>query len=142
MTTPEAAAARDLARRLLERETAGTTEAASLGAAMQRAWMRVSDTLRRSVGDDGYNALLARALARTESAQPVLKDLRRNESVGIHLDVVTAVESHGSGTVREAVEVLLAALIDILSDLIGADMVRNLFDHDETPHAPRGRSAQ
>jgi hypothetical protein len=142
MMTPEAAAARDLARRLLERETAGATEGASFGAAMQRAWMRVSDTLRRSVGDDGYNALLARALARTEGAQPVLKDLRSNESVGIRLDVVTAVESHGSGTVREAVELLLAAVIDILSDLIGADMVRNLFDHDETPQAPRGRSAQ
>lgn len=142
MMTPEAAAARDLARRLLERETAGAAEASRFGAAMQRAWIRVSDTLRRSVGEDGYNALLSRALARTERSQPVLKDIRGHESVGIHLDVVTAVERHGMGTVREAVESLLTALIDILSELIGADMVRNLFDHDENPQAPGGRSAQ
>lgn len=139
MTTPESPAARELARQLLERETAGTTEVAGHGAAMQRACARVTETLRRAVGQDGYSALLVRALARTQSEQPVLKEIRRNDEAGIHLDVVAAVEDHGAATVRAALESLLAALVDILSDLIGADMVRSLLDHDDSPRAPGER---
>jgi hypothetical protein len=139
MTSPESPAARELARHLLERETAGATEAAKLGAAMQRAYARVSETLRRSVGEDGYSALLSRALARTESEQALLKEIRRNDAAGIHLDVAAAVEGHGPATVAAALESLLTALVEILSDLIGADMVRNLLDHDDSPQALGGR---
>jgi predicted ArsR family transcriptional regulator len=46
------------------------------------------------------------------------------------LDVVTAVQLHGAANVGAAVESLLAALLDILSDLIGADMARALVEHD------------
>jgi hypothetical protein len=142
MTTPGSPAAREMARQLLEHETAGATEGGRLGAAMQRAWTRVAEILRRSVGEDGYSALLARALARAESQQPVLKDLRRPDALGIHLDVAAAIEDHGAARVGEAVESLLAALVDILSDLIGADMVRNLLDHDDYFQTPGGRRRQ
>jgi hypothetical protein len=130
MTNPESPTARELARQLLERETASATEVADFGAAMQRACAGVSETLRRSVGDDGYSALLARALVRAEVAQPVLTSIRRNGAGGIHLDVVAAVEDHGPVVVGAALESLLAALVDILSDLIGADMVCSLLEHD------------
>jgi len=139
MTSPESPAARELARQLLERETAGTTDMARPGAAMQRAYTRVSETLRRSVGEDGYSALLSRALARTESEQALLKEICRNDAAGIHLDVAAAVENHGAANVAAALESLLAALVEILSDLIGADMVRNLLDHDHSPQALGGR---
>lgn len=142
MTTPESQAARELARHLLERETAGTTETGRRGAAMQRACTRVSETLRRSVGEDGYSALLARALARTESEQPVLKGIRRGDAVGIHLDVATAVDGHGAASVWTALESLLAALVDILGDLIGVDMVRSLLDHDDSRRAAGARRRQ
>jgi len=132
MTTPESAAARRLARQLLEREATATNEPADLAAAMQRAYTRISDNLRRSVGEDGYTALLTRALARTQSGDPVLRDIRRNQATGIHVDV--AVDAHGPAAVRVALESLVAALVDILSDLIGEDMARSLLDHD----APRG----
>jgi hypothetical protein len=130
MTNRKSPTARELARQLLERETASATEVADFGAAMQRACAGVSETLRRSVGDDGYGALLARALARAEVAQPVLTSIRRNGAGAIHLDVVAAVEDHGPVVVGAALESLLAALVDILSDLIGADMVRSLLEHD------------
>jgi hypothetical protein len=136
MSTPESPKgrhlARQLARELLERETAGATEAARFGPAMQRACTRVSKNLRRFVGEDGYSALFAHAVARTDYDQRVLTDIRRSDAAGVHLDVVTAVQRHGAANVGAAVELLLAALLDILSDLIGADMARALVDHDDS----------
>ncbi len=143
MTTPEPAApaARELARYLLEREAADTTDVASRAAAMQRAWARVSETLRRSVGEDGYHALLARALAQAEAQHPLLKNIRRADASGIRLDVITAVEGHGAVSAGAAVEALLVAIVEILSDLVGADMVRNLLNQDDHPQ-PGGRRTQ
>lgn len=141
MTNPGSPAVRELACQLLEREMAQTTEEAGLGAAMQRACAGVSERLRRSVGEDGYAALLARALARTEADRPVLKNIRRDDSAGIHLDVVTATDDYGVPVVREGLESLLTALFEILSDLIGVDMTRSLLDHDDasTPLGERKR---
>ena len=141
MTTPESAAARELARQLLERETAGATEIATLGAAMQQAWTQVSENLRLTVGDEGYRALLSRALARAEPAQPLLKHIHRSDAAGIHLEVVPAVEGHGVATVRAALLSLFAALVDILSDLVGADMVRHLFISEYSSHGTETRPA-
>lgn len=135
MTNPGSPAVRELACQLLEREMAQTTEVAGLGAAMQRACAGVSERLRRSVGEDGYAALLARALARTEAERPVLKNIRRDDAAGIHLDVVTAVEDYGLTVVRVGLESLLAAIFEILGDLIGVDMMRNLLEYDDSPIA-------
>jgi len=65
-----------MARQMLAREIGGADEPAAITAAMQRALMRVSANLRRSVGDDGYNALVARAIARTQPAHPAVIELR------------------------------------------------------------------
>jgi hypothetical protein len=89
------AAARESAQQLLARETLGPAD--TPGAAMERAYARIADHLKRSVGDDGYAALNARALVRASSGEPVS---------------------------------LLAAVIDILSDLVGEDMARSLLDPD------------
>src|SRR5437868_11481789 len=115
MTGPRSPVALELARHLLERETSDTADAARAGVAMQQAYTRISENLRRSVGEDGYRALLARALARTASDQPVLKHIPLGDASGIHLDVVTAVEGHGSAAVGTALESLVAALVEILS---------------------------
>jgi len=142
MISPESPAARELARQLLDRETSAATGLPTPGVAMQQACTRMSENLRRSVGDHGYHALLVRALERTEPQQPLLKDIRRSDAAGIHLDVVPAVNGHGVATVRAALESLLAALVDILSDLIGADMVRNLLIYDDSWQRPVGRTPQ
>jgi hypothetical protein len=133
MTTPGSPAARELIRQLFERETAGATEEAGLGAAIQRAYAHVSGNLRRSIGEDGYRALLDRALARTQPEQAVLMVLRRTDAGSVHLDIAAGVDGHGVGVIGAALETLLAALVDILSDLVGTDMVRSLLAHDAPP---------
>jgi len=123
---PPSPASREIARQLLDREQANGEGA---GPALQRLCTRVTDNLRGSVGDDGYNALLARALTRVERDHPALKDVRRVTDSNIQLDgVVASIDRHGLPAVTVALESLVAALVDLLSSLIGADMVLNLID--------------
>lgn len=127
-----------MARRLLAREaapgSAGEPEIA--GTALQGTCVRVSGNLRDSLGEDGCNALLARALARTEADHPALKNIRRHNQGSVHLDgVVASVEAHGVAAVTAAIEALLAALVDLLGRLIGEDMAIRLIDQD----APRSQ---
>jgi hypothetical protein len=119
------------ARRLLARETPAAGDPAMVAEAMQRALARVRANLCDSVGDDGCNALLARALARTESDYPALRGIRTPNNSAIHLDgVSTIVDAHDVVPVTAAVEALLASLVDVLGRLIGEDMAMKLLDHD------------
>ena len=144
MTALPPSTSRDMARQLLAREIRGADQPDVVAAAIQRLCTRVSDNLRHSVGDDGYNALVARVLRRTEPEHPVLTDIRRVADSGIYLDRVSSgVESHGVAAVQAAVETLMTTLIDVLAGLIGADMVLNLLDHDDpSSHVSRSRQAQ
>jgi len=126
-----------LARELLGRGPVANGDLPQTGADMQRAFSRVSDNVRRSLGEDGYRALIGRAIARVESDPPVWTAIRY-AGLGIDLDVVVAVERHGPNAVGAALESLVAALFDILSDLIGAEMARNLLDHDDIRRARAG----
>lgn len=133
-----------IARRLLAREAAPGSEAEpeKAGAALQRTCARVSETLRDSMGEDGRNALLVRALARTEAHHPALKNICRLNEGGIQLDgVVASVEAHGVAAVTAAIEALLAALVDVLARLIGEDMAIRLIDNDG-PRSRTGDGAQ
>jgi hypothetical protein len=93
------------------------------------------------MGEDGHNALLARALARTEGQHPALKDIRRLNDGTVHLEGVAAsVELHGVPQVTAAVEALLAVLLDVLGRLIGEDMAIRIIDHD-APQSRKGGGA-
>lgn len=138
----------DVARRILARDalTAGhetgnaTPETAIL--ALQRSCTRVTDALRDSMGDAGCAALLTRALARTEGAHPVLKDLRSRADEGIRVDRIPAsAVAHGIDKVTAAIEALFTTVIDILIRLIGDDMTIRLLDHDG-PQPPRRGGAR
>lgn len=130
-----------MAREFLARHVADTDQSSDTAAALQRVCTRASENLRRAVGEDGHNALLARALRRTEGEHPALADVRRLDDTGIYLDgVVASAAARGVPVVAAALESLLTALIDILSSLIGADMVLNLLDSDGPPsQTPSGR---
>jgi hypothetical protein len=133
-----------IARRLLAKEAAPGKEgdAAMVGANLQRACLRVTESLRDAMGEDGYTALLARALARTEDDHPALKNIRRLSSRGIRLDnVVAGIETHGVGPVTAAIEAMLAALIEVLGRLIGEDMALRIIDQ-ETSGPRTGDMAQ
>jgi len=132
-----------IARRLLAREGPGSKDKPEMvGAALQRSCLRVSESLRDSMGEDGRNALLVRALARTEADHPALKNVVRINEGSIHLDgVVASVEAHGVAAVTAAIEALLAALTDLLARLIGEDMAVRLIDPDAPP-SRKGDGAQ
>jgi hypothetical protein len=135
-----------IARRLLAREAPPGHKAdpKAIGAALERTCVRVSANLCDAMGEDGCAALLARALARAEADHPALKNIRRLNNGGIHLDgVVASIETHGAAHVTAAIEALLAALIDVLGRLIGEDMAIRLVDVDhDTPRSQRGDRAQ
>ncbi len=134
MTPPEPSAARDMARLLLGGLVDGNGQPKDAAAEVQRVWARTAERLRRAVGDDGYNALLSRALQRTGAEHPAVLDLRPIAGDAAHLDAVeTGLEKHGTPAVTAAVEALLTEVIDILSGLIGTDMVLNLLESDGTP---------
>lgn len=135
-----------IARRLLAREAppGRKAEPEAVSAALERTCMRVSANLRDAMGDDGLTALLARALARTERDHPALQSIRRSDNGGIQLDGLAAsIETHGERPVTAAIEALLAALIDVLSRLIGEDMAIRLVDVDhDTLRSQKGDRAQ
>lgn len=130
-----------MARVLLAYTGAPSGKSADAGERMQRLCTRVSYNLRWSLGDDGYDALLTRALKRAEAEHRSLKDIYRVTDSGIQLDgVVACIGRHGEPEVAAALESLLTALIELLSSLIGADMVLNLLDMNGPP-TPRGGQA-
>lgn len=134
----------ETARRLLAREAVkgGNGKPAVVGAALQRTVARMSETLRDSMGEDGRNALLVRALARTEADHPALKKIVALNEDGIQLQGVAAsVEAHGVAAVIEAIEALLAAVVDVLGRLIGEDMAIQIMDHD-APQSRKGGGAK
>jgi hypothetical protein len=144
MPTDPSPTTRALIRQLLAREIAAAKQPDGVGTAIQGLCSRVSENLRRSLGDDGRDALMERAFGRTQTEHPVLNEINRSGKTGVDLDdVVAGVNSHGVPAVTAAVESLLAALADILGGLIGADMVMNILDHDgQLSKAPNGRQAR
>jgi hypothetical protein len=110
-----------------------------VAAALQRTLVRVRANLCDSVGDEGCSALFSRALARTESEHPALKEIRNLNNGTVHLDgVVASVEAHGVAPVATAIEALFATLVDVLGRLIGEDMAMKLLDHDLPVPSPDG----
>jgi hypothetical protein len=124
--------ARALARALLARDAPDGLPPEARGPAMQRAATRVLDDLSRAVGTDGLEALLVRALLRVEAGHPAVARMRHAPGADLRLDVGAAVAAHGPDAASVALEAVLAALVDILSALIGADMTRNLLHDDAT----------
>lgn len=134
MQTEPSPTAQALVRDLLAREGADTEDPVAIGAALQRLSSRVSKNLRHALGDDGQTALLERALARTKPDHPILTDARLFGESGVTPDGIAAsINAHGAPLVTAAITSVLATLVDILSGLVGADMVLNLIDHDFQP---------
>jgi hypothetical protein len=139
MTVLRSPAAREMARQVLAPGSVEAADPAGVAEGLQRVCAQVTGNLRRTVGDDGYQSLLARALALSEAEHPVLSDMFGRGQTNPRLDDLTAaVTENGPASVTAALEVLLAVLIDILSGLVGADMVRSLLDPERPPpRAPR-----
>ncbi len=133
-----------IARRVLDREVAQIAGAppADVAAALERVCTRLSRNLRDAMGPAGYDALLARAVARAEPAHPALTAACPRNAAEIHVDDLHAsIETHGVPAATAAIEALLTAFIDILSRLIGEDMAIRLIDED-VPRSGRDGGAR
>ena len=127
-----------IARRLLARDITpgGDDRSAAAAAVLQGNVDRVSDRLRDALGDDGRAALLARALSRTEKGHPALLRIRRLEHEVMQLDgVAKSVATDGMAVTTAAIEVLVAAVIEVLSRLIGEDMALRIIGDDTESEA-------
>lgn len=97
---------------------------------LRKTCARVSTALRNALGTDGCNALLVRAVTRTEAQHPLIAGLRRSEGNVSFDELVRSVDEHGVVPVSAAIEALLASLIDILTRLIGEEMTIRLTTID------------
>ena len=133
----------DVVRRILARDApvARDKDLEAAGQALQRSCTRMTGGLWRSMGPAGSSALLARAFARTEGPHPILKELHRGNGDATRVDgIAESVKAHGIGEVTAAIEALLAAVIDILTRLIGEDMATRLISGED--RRPNGRGAR
>lgn len=131
----QSAASREIARRLADHHVIFARDGpANIGQTLQHTCTRLSHTLRDAMGVAGCDALLSRALSRTESRHPALKDVRRTDGDGIHLDgVLASIDAHGAPAVTVAIEAFLAALAEILGRLIGEEMATQLIGYEASP---------
>jgi hypothetical protein len=112
-------------------------EAAAL--ALLRSYTTMAEALRNSMGEAGRTALLSRALACTEKAHPALKDLRILSHDAVRIDdIVASVDVHGRDKVAAAIDALIGAVRDMLTQLIGADMAVQLIGEGGSHQPPRG----
>jgi CheY-like chemotaxis protein len=119
MTQPSASAT-SAARRLWQRDGARPGTAAELTADAERVAGGIQRRLVRWIGGEGYHLLLQRALVHAREVQPALDGLTCDQG---HVRGITeAVEAHGEAKVADGVGVLLAALIDRLGQMVGAEM--------------------
>ncbi|HWZ59257.1 MAG TPA: hypothetical protein VNW46_09795 [Gemmatimonadaceae bacterium] len=144
MPLPAGASARELASRLLTRETS-EPKGPDTTVAADRVCRRVSDELARWIGSDGCRALFARALATAQAAgdHPALEMVRISARSVYCLDGLTeSAARHGAAAATEGAEAVLAALIELLGHLIGDDMAYNLLEqsaHARPPTPARAR---
>jgi hypothetical protein len=115
-------------------ERAFAAEEARVGASpepvpvAERVLRRLRDQLVLWFALDGYQALLARAVHRTQASYPVVAGVRAQPQDGRHLDDIRdRAQEHDPAALREALLALLAALFAILTRLVGEDLVTRLI---------------
>jgi hypothetical protein len=122
-------AAREIARRLISSRRSerkgGDTVARATAAACDTLYRELS----RWVGSDGCHALFTRALAETRTDYPALAQIQLRARSEPYIDgVAETIMAHGDPATAEALESMLARLIELLGRLIGDDMAMKLIE--------------
>ena len=115
--------ARQIARRLIDtcrsERAGGETDARPAAAACDHLYRELS----RWVGSDGCHALFTRALAQARTEYPALERIQLHARSEPYIDgVAETIMAQGDGATAEALESMLAHLIELLGRLIGDDM--------------------
>jgi hypothetical protein len=116
--------ARDLARRLIDREPVRQDATDPAAAAAHAACEKVFRNLSRWVGPLGSTTLFTRALLSAQRQHTDLKDVRINaDTTPRPHEVGDVVQTRGSNVSAAALQAVLVELIEVLSRLIGVDVV-------------------
>lgn len=129
----DAPSAHELARRLIARAAKMSGTSVGGAPAAFAACQVTYRALARSMGTPSASALLSRALAMADDAQPLLREIPfdREDDLGI-LAVHAAAEKYGSSATGVAVEKLLELLLALLERFVGIDVVVRLVAQTAT----------
>jgi hypothetical protein len=94
--------------------------------------------LSRWVGRDGCHALFIRALAEARPEHAALGQIQLRPRSEPYIDgVAETIMAHGDLATAEALESMLARLVELLGRLIGDDMAKTLIDRTLGPSESR-----
>lgn len=115
-----------LARAIVAIETRGAADAPRLAAAIEGAITRLRELVSPLVGAVGIDVLLVRAmhLCRGQAWLDTIVSSTRQPPAPAAL--VAVIEREGAGPVKDATEMLLTQVIDLLCQFIGEDMTVRL----------------
>jgi hypothetical protein len=122
------APARQIARRLIHSRRAESGDGNSARSAAASCDDLYGE-LSRWVGPDGCHALFTRALAQARTEHPALEQIHLQPRSVPYVDgVAEAIMAHGDFTTADALESMLARLVELLGRLIGDDMAMKLIE--------------
>ncbi len=120
---------RQIAHRLINsrrsERAGGDTAARGAAAACDHLYRELS----RWVGPDGCHALFTRALAQARTEYPALGQIQLRARSEPYIEgVAETIMAHGDAATADALELMLADLVELLGRLIGDDMAMKLIE--------------
>jgi hypothetical protein len=141
-------AAQEIVRRLISSRAPHTKRGDTAARTAVAACDNLYRELSRWVGPDGCHALFTRALAQARDEYPTLAKIHLQPRSESYIDgVAEAIMVDGDAATAEALESMLARLVELLGRLIGDDMAMKLIERslvserDETPSEKRREEA-
>jgi hypothetical protein len=130
--TPKSTAATDAALRLWARAAGDAKAPEEVAEATERVCTQLRADLGRWIGDEGYCALLNRALGLVRVEHHALGGLACLG--GDEPATAAAVQANSAGEVAAGLVALMAVLIDLLGRIIGEQMAVRLVDQVGMPN--------
>lgn len=120
--------ARQIARRLIRSRSAESGDGTGARTAASAA-DHLYGEFSRWVGPDGCHALFTRALAQARAEHPALAEIHLKPRSEPYIDgVAETIMAHGDRATSDALESMLARLVELLGRLIGDDMAMKLIE--------------
>jgi hypothetical protein len=121
--------ARQLAKRLVDRETSTRNAITSRASATALAGEGLYRTLSRWIGSDGCHALFTRARLQEQPASPALESLQLSPRHDPYIiGVAESIGEYGNDATADAIESMIVGMIELLGRLIGVDMAASLIE--------------
>lgn len=132
-----------MAKRLIDSWRDDRAAGEGVARAAAEACGHVYDALSRWVGRDGCHALFTRALAQGRADHPALDHIRLQARAEPYVEgIAETITAHGDVVGAQALEAMLARLVELLGRLIGDDMAMKLIERSiDEPDRGQTRSA-